>query len=61
MARIRRLEIRNFRSIQVLDWYPSAGIKCLVGPGDGGKSTTLDAIDLCVSVASRPHCAGFRT
>lgn len=48
MARIRRLEIRNFRSIQVLDWYPSAGINCLVGPGDGGKSTILDAIDLCL-------------
>ena len=48
MARIRRLEIRNFRSIQFLDWYPSAGINCLVGPGDGGKSTILDAIDLCL-------------
>lgn len=48
MARIRRVEIRNFRSIQVLDWYPSAGINCLVGPGDGGKSTILDAIDLCL-------------
>lgn len=48
MARIRRLEIRNFRSIQVLDWHPSAGINCLVGPGDGGKSSILDAIDLCL-------------
>lgn len=48
MARIRRLEIRNFRSIQLLDWHPSAGINCLVGPGDGGKSTILDAIDLCL-------------
>lgn len=48
MARIRRLEIWNFRSIEVLDWYPSAGINCLVGPGDGGKSSILDAIDLCL-------------
>ncbi len=48
MARIRRLEIRNFRSIQALDWVPSAGINCLVGPGDSGKSTILDAIDLCL-------------
>lgn len=46
MARIRRLEIRNFRSIQSLNWVPSAGINCLVGPGDSGKSTILDAIDL---------------
>ena len=48
MARIRRLEIRNFRSIKSLDWAPSAGINCLIGPGDSGKSTILDAIDLCL-------------
>ncbi|MFZ2988620.1 ATP-dependent nuclease [Ideonella sp.] len=48
MARIRRLEIRNFRSIKALDWAPSAGINCLIGPGDSGKSTVLDAIDLCL-------------
>lgn len=27
---------------------PSAGINCLIGPGDSGKSTLLDAIDLCL-------------
>lgn len=48
MARIRKLEIRNFRSIQALDWKPSAGLNCLIGPGDSGKSTILDAIDLCL-------------
>lgn len=50
MARIRRLEISNFRSIKSLDWAPSAGINCLIGPGDSGKSTILDAIDLCLGV-----------
>jgi hypothetical protein len=24
------------------------GINCLIGPGDSGKSTVLDAIDLCL-------------
>lgn len=48
MTRIRRLEIRNFRSIQTLDWHPSNGVNCLIGPGDSGKSTILDAIDLCL-------------
>jgi putative ATP-dependent endonuclease of the OLD family len=48
MARIRKLEIQNFRSIRKLDWIPSEGINCLVGPGDSGKSTVLDAIDLCL-------------
>ena len=27
---------------------PSPGINCLIGPGDSGKSTILDAIDLCL-------------
>ena len=48
MARIRRLQISNFRSIQALDWVPAPGINCLIGPGDSGKSSILDAIDLCV-------------
>lgn len=48
MTRVRRLEIRNFRSIQTLDWTPSNGVNCLIGPGDSGKSTILDAIDLCL-------------
>lgn len=48
MTRIRKLEIRNFRSIKKLDWIPSEGINCLIGPGDSGKSTVLDAIDLCL-------------
>lgn len=48
MVRIRKIEIRNFRSIRSLDWTPSAGINCLVGPGDSGKSSILDAIDLCL-------------
>jgi putative ATP-dependent endonuclease of the OLD family len=28
-------------------WRPSPGINCLIGPGDSGKSSILDAIDLC--------------
>lgn len=49
MARIRKLEIANFRGIGALTWHPSAGVNCLIGPGDSGKSTILDAIDLCLS------------
>ncbi|AOX07581.1 ATP-dependent endonuclease [Pseudomonas putida JB] len=48
MARIRKIEIANFRSIQRLVWCPTPGINCLIGPGDSGKSTVLDAIDLCL-------------
>jgi predicted ATP-dependent endonuclease of OLD family len=48
VARIRQIEIKNFRGISALTWDPTPGINCLVGPGDSGKSTILDAIDLCL-------------
>lgn len=48
MARIRKVEIRNFRALRSLDWCPNEGINCLIGPGDSGKSSILDAIDLCL-------------
>jgi putative ATP-dependent endonuclease of the OLD family len=49
LARIRLLEIRNFRSVKALTWYPINGLNCLIGPGDSGKSTILEAIDLCLT------------
>ncbi|MGY4230399.1 putative ATP-dependent endonuclease of OLD family [Bradyrhizobium sp. USDA 4503] len=49
MAVIRHIKIGRFRSIFELDWYPAPGINCLVGPGDSGKSTILDAIDYCLN------------
>lgn len=48
MPRIRKIEIDHFRGIQHVEWYPSAGLNCLIGPGDSGKSTILDAIDFCI-------------
>jgi putative ATP-dependent endonuclease of OLD family len=48
MARLRKVEIAHFRGIKSLTWLPSAGLNCLIGPGDSGKSTVLDAIDLCL-------------
>ncbi len=48
MATIRIIEIENFRGIKHLEWYPTPGLNCLIGPGDSGKSTILDAIDLCL-------------
>ena len=48
MARIRSVNIRNFRSIARLDWVPTPGLNCLIGPGDSGKSTVLDGVDLCL-------------
>jgi len=48
VARIRHIFIENFRGIKNFEWFPLPGINCLVGPGDCGKSTVLDAIDCCL-------------
>ena len=48
MALVRVLEIENFRAVKTLRWLPGPGVNCLIGPGDSGKSTILDAIDLCL-------------
>ena len=48
MTVIRKIVIENFRAMKRIEWLPIAGINCLIGPGDSGKSTILDAIDLCL-------------
>jgi ABC-type nitrate/sulfonate/bicarbonate transport system ATPase subunit len=45
---IREITIRNFRSIEQLTWQPSASLVCLIGRGDVGKSTVLDALELAL-------------
>ncbi|MCC6241929.1 MAG: AAA family ATPase [Gemmatimonadaceae bacterium] len=47
--RLRRLEIQNFRGARTLDWRHIAETSALVGPGDSGKSTILDAIERVLS------------
>jgi putative ATP-dependent endonuclease of OLD family len=44
--RVRRLWIQNFRGIRTLDWRipPDQRLIALVGPGDSGKSTILEAV-----------------
>ena len=49
MARIRQVEIANFRGIDTLQWNPGPGINCLIGRGDSGKSTVIEAINYCLS------------
>lgn len=46
---IRDLKIRNFRGIAALDWRPTSSLVCIVGPGDVGKSTVLDAVEAALS------------
>jgi putative ATP-dependent endonuclease of OLD family len=46
---IRRLTILRFRGIEKLVWLPDPGVNVLLGGGDVGKSTILDAIALLLS------------
>lgn len=43
---IRRLWIKNFRGLKDFEWFPSQNLNILIGGGDTGKSTILDAISL---------------
>ncbi|WP_394845219.1 ATP-binding protein [Pendulispora brunnea] len=46
---VRHLAIKNFRGIEYLDWKPATPFTVLVGPGDVGKSTILDALEIALS------------
>lgn len=45
-SHICRLKVDHFRGIESLTWYPTKGINIILGGGDTGKTTILDAIGL---------------
>lgn len=46
---IRQLKIQNFRGIASLTWAPRDAFCCLIGAGDSGKSTILDAAEAALN------------
>ncbi len=48
-SNIRKLQIQHFRGIEALEWYPSSTLNIILGGGDVGKSTILDAISLLLN------------
>jgi hypothetical protein len=46
---IRQVLVRNFKGIASLDWRPNSPFCCLIGAGDVGKTTILDAIEATLS------------
>lgn len=46
---IRQLRVENFRGTAMLEWMPAAAFCCLIGHGDSGKSSVLDAIEAALS------------
>ena len=47
--RVACVRIKNFRSIQQLDWSLEGSFCCVVGVGDAGKSTVLLALEKALS------------
>ncbi|CAG4890815.1 DNA replication and repair protein RecF [Paraburkholderia gardini] len=48
-AQIRKLTIQRFRGIKSLIWLPAEGMNVILGGGDVGKTTVLEAIALLLS------------
>jgi putative ATP-dependent endonuclease of OLD family len=46
---IHRLNIERFRCLEKLSWHPAKGVNLILGGGDVGKTTILDAIGLLLS------------
>src|SRR5438132_1338768 len=54
---IYRLEIERFRGIKKLSWHPGGGMNVILGGGDVGKTTILDAIGLLLSPTNTTNIA----
>jgi putative ATP-dependent endonuclease of OLD family len=48
-ATILRLKIERYRAFQKFDWFPKAGLNVILGGGDAGKTTILEAIALLLN------------
>jgi putative ATP-dependent endonuclease of the OLD family len=46
---IYHLAIKQFRGVEALSWHPAKGVNLILGGGDVGKTTILDAIGLLLS------------
>jgi predicted ATP-dependent endonuclease of OLD family len=55
MAKIHNLKIKNFRGIKTLDHtFGQVSFICLVGRGDSGKTTILEAIEYALHPSWNP-------
>ena len=48
-ATILRLKVERYRAFQKFDWFPKAGLNVILGGGDAGKTTILEAIALLLN------------
>jgi predicted ATP-dependent endonuclease of OLD family len=55
VATIYQLVIDRFRGIKALSWHPTKGANVILGGGDVGKTTILDAFALLFQRQDRPR------
>lgn len=48
-AVILKLSIQRFRGLETFDWHPASGMNVILGGGDVGKTTVLEAIALLLN------------
>jgi putative ATP-dependent endonuclease of OLD family len=51
-AIVRKLSIRRYRGLESLDWRPDPTLNLVLGGGDVGKTTILDAVGLLLSASN---------
>lgn len=56
-ALIRKLTIQRFRGLERFEWRPQPGMNVLLGGGDVGKTTVLEAIALLLNPSNAPVVA----
>lgn len=56
-ALIRKLSIQRFRGLEKFEWRPQPGMNVLLGGGDVGKTTVLEAIALLLNPSNAPVVA----
>ena len=54
---IYRLDIARYRAIENLTWLPVRGVNVILGGGDVGKTTILDAVALLFSPTNPANVA----
>lgn len=58
--KLLKVRFENFRIIQTMDWIPIKKLMILTGENDGGKTSTLNALEIFLNQKAAPHSSDYR-